>query len=54
MGCCHGDRCRCLQIATAVLLALAYHPHTTTIATGPAVACLVLICLFVAGFAWSW
>ncbi|KAL4853612.1 H(+)/hexose cotransporter 2 [Chlorella vulgaris] len=42
------------QIATAVLLALAYHPHTTTIATGPAVACLVLICLFVAGFAWSW
>jgi hypothetical protein len=43
----------CLQVATAVVLARSLHADAS-IDTGPAVVTLVLICLFVAGFAWSW
>lgn len=41
------------QIATAIVLALSFKSDGT-IASGAAIAALVLICVFVAGFAWSW
>lgn len=40
-------------MATAIALALGFQ-NETTLPTGAAVAALVFICIFVAGFAWSW
>jgi len=41
-------------VATGVILALGYQGTGDTLERGTAVAVLVLICIFIAGFAWSW
>ena len=45
--------CRPLQIATAIVLAVGFQGDNK-LDHGTAIAALVLICVYVAAFAWSW
>ncbi|KAK9914843.1 hypothetical protein WJX75_001199 [Coccomyxa subellipsoidea] len=42
------------EIATGIVMAATFHTNQAKITNSAAVAVLVLICIFVSGFAWSW
>lgn len=46
--------CRALQVAFAIVLSEGFKGGATELDNGSAIASLVLCCVFVAGFAWSW
>lgn len=43
-----------LQIATAIILGVGFADGRDKLSSGAAAAALTFVCLFIAGFAWSW
>jgi hypothetical protein len=42
------------QIVTGVVLGVEFSKYNNTLPNGVAIGVLIVICVFVAGFAWSW